>query len=187
MLTEKARDILFPELAGSSVAEPRKKDKLGRPVEVIPCCVDLDKRFSGDAATLRQRTRTRLNLDGRRVILHLGALGGLYLTEEIADLLAEARARDASTFAMFLTQSDPVKIVPLLERRGFSSNDYFVERVPAAEIQPYLEAADFGLSIRKASFATQSRSPTKIPEHLRLRPADHRKSRRRRCRSADRR
>ncbi len=166
VLTEKARDILFPEMKGSSVVDADATDKLGRPVEVIPCCVDLDKRFSGDAAELRRRTRARLNLDGRRVILHLGALGGLYLTEEIADLLAEARARDVGTFAMFLTQSDPQKIVPLLERRGFSSDDYFVERVPAAEIQPYLEAADIGLSIVKASFATQSRSPTKIPEYL---------------------
>jgi len=40
VLTEKARDILFPESRIITV------DRLGRPVEVIPCCVDLKQRFA---------------------------------------------------------------------------------------------------------------------------------------------
>lgn len=160
VLTEKARGILFPESAADGY------DKDGRPVEVIPCCVDFENRFAGDAAEMRRRVRDELGLDGRRVILHLGALGGLYLTEEIADLLAAAKAEDPGTFAMFLTQSDPEKIVPLLKARGFGEGDYFAGRVAAADVQGYLEAADVGLSVVKATFATQSRSPTKIPEYL---------------------
>ena len=160
VLTEKAREILFSESRESGY------DKHGRPVEVIPCCVDLEKRFSGDGAEMRRSVRAKLGLNGRRVILHLGALGGLYLTEEIADLLAAARGENAGTFAMFLTQSDPEKIVPLLKERGFGDGDYFAGCVPAAEVQGYLEAADIALSVVKATFATQSRSPTKIPEYL---------------------
>src|SRR5690606_5435648 len=94
------------------------------------------------------------------------ALGGLYLTNEIADLMGAARDENPRTFALFLTQSDPEKIVPLLKERGFGDEDYFVGRVPAADVQGYLEAADVGLSIVQATFATQSRSPTKIPEYL---------------------
>lgn len=160
VLTEKARDIMFPEsrLTG--------RDKLGRPIEVIPCCVDFDNRFAGEPLAKRQEFRQRLNIEGRWVILHLGALGGLYLTDQIADLLAAARQADPSVFAMFLTQSEPEKIIPLLRARGFSEADYFVKKVPAADIQGYLEASDIGLSIVMATFATASRSPTKIPEYL---------------------
>lgn len=160
VLTEKAREILFPE------SRETGRDAQGRPVEVIPCCVDLDGRFAGDAAEMRGHTRQRLGIDGRRVILHLGALGGLYLTERIADLLAASRNEDPSTFAMFLTQSDPTEITKLLRERGFTEHDIFSGRIPAEDVAAYLCAADVGISFVRAGFATQSRSPTKIPEYL---------------------
>ena len=109
VLTEKARDILFPESRETGF------DEQGRPVEVIPCCVDLEKRFSGDHAEMRREFREKLGLDGRRVILHLGALGGLYLTDVIVDLLSAAKRVDPSTFALFLTQSDPNSVIPKLK------------------------------------------------------------------------
>jgi glycosyltransferase involved in cell wall biosynthesis len=160
VLTEKARVLLFPE-SGESGA-----DKNGRPVEVIPCCVDLSKRFSGDTKSLRASKRSKLSIEDRLVYVHAGALGGLYLTEQIADLLHTARDLDRKTFAMFLTQSDANQIITLLRERGFDENDYFVGRIPPHEIPAYLASADAGLSFVKAGYATQSRSPTKIPEYL---------------------
>ena len=160
VLTEAARNILFPGSSGSG------RDKFGRPVEVIPCCVDLDSRFSGERAKVREEVRTKLGVADRTVFTHVGALGGLYLAEEIADLLGLARKRNESVFAMFLTQSDPELIVPLLKERGFTGSDMFVAKVAPAEIENYLYASDVGISFVKASYATQSRSPTKIPEYL---------------------
>jgi glycosyltransferase involved in cell wall biosynthesis len=152
ILTEKARKMLFE---GET-----------KPVEVIPCCVDFDKRFPPDLDALRTRKRTELGLDGRRVLTHVGALGGLYLTKELVDLVATARRRDASTYAMFLTQSDPADVTTLLQNAHFESKDYFVRRVSPAEVPAYLAASDVGLSLVQATYATQSRSPTKIPEYL---------------------
>ena len=77
-----------------------------------------------------------------------------------------ARDRDASTYAMFLTQTDPGEIQAALLDRGFSANDLFVGRVAPEEIPAYLAASDAGLSFVKATYSTQSRSPTKIPEYL---------------------
>ncbi len=53
VLTEKAREILFPESKGTGF------DKLGRPVEVIPCCVDL-KRFEAVDGNSRREMRRKL-------------------------------------------------------------------------------------------------------------------------------
>jgi glycosyltransferase involved in cell wall biosynthesis len=67
---------------------------------------------------------------------------------------------------LFLTQTDPNLIIPLLKNRGFADSDFFVGLVAPTEIPAYLHASDAGLSFVKAGYATQSRSPTKIPEYL---------------------
>lgn len=178
VLTEKARDILFSQ-AGRSLPprpsatspnqggefEPGWSDE-NRPVEVIPCCVDFEERFAIDKDELRLKVRKEMGTEDRFVLVHAGALGGLYLTEQIADFLQAARGRDRKTFALFLTQSDPGLILSLLKERGFAEDDYFVGKVSPSEIPGYLCASDAGLSFVKAGYATQSRSPTKIPEYL---------------------
>lgn len=152
ILTEKARQMV---LADES-----------RPVEVIPCCVDLANRFPAELAARRDTMREKLGVAGRTVYTHVGALGGLYLTKELSDFMAAARELDPRAFAMFLTQSDPAEIVRLLRERGYSDSDMFVGRVEPSQIPDYLIASDAGLSFVKATYATQSRSPTKIPEYL---------------------
>jgi glycosyltransferase involved in cell wall biosynthesis len=157
VLTEKARDILFPGCSDT--------DSRGRPVEVIPCCVDL-ARFEAAAALPREQIRRELGVAGRRVLVYLGALGGFYLTEEMAEFLAAAHRQDASTFSMILTQSNPQLIVESLKRLGVPKDAYLVRRVPHHEVPEYLRAADIGLSFIKPSYSKLASSPTKIAEYL---------------------
>lgn len=157
VLTEKAKSILF-------AAE-------NRPVEVIPCCVDFAKRFSSDKDILSDDIVAKLGVKNRFVIAHVGALGGLYLTEEIVDFLDAARSVEPATFALFLTQTDTANLITMLQKKGFDERDYFVGQVDPAEIPEYLSVADAGLSFVKATYATQSRSPTKI---LNISPPDYR-------------
>ena len=111
VLTEKARDILFPGCSDS--------DSKGRPVEVIPCCVDL-ARFEAAAALPREQIRRELGVAGRRVLVYVGSLGRYYLTSEMAEFLAIAHRQDASTFSMILTQSSTLSLIagPPEEVRG---------------------------------------------------------------------
>lgn len=155
VLTEKARALLF----GAST-------EMAKPVEVIPCCVDFGKRFAGAEADPSAAIAAKLGTDGRFVITHVGALGGLYLTEELVDFIATAKSVDPTVFAMFLTQSDPGHVTELLREKAFDENDFFVGHVSPDEIPAYLSVSHVGLSFVKATYATQSRSPTKIPEYL---------------------
>ncbi len=178
VLTEKARVILFPDavpqpdggwLTSDAVNAPATAggtDNAARPIEVVPCCVDFDTRFANDPETSRQNARQKLGVEDRFVMVHSGALGGLYLTNEIVDLLAASRSRRPETFALILTQSDPTAIAGLLRAKGFSESDYLVTRVSPSEIPEYLNASDVAISFVKSSFSTLSRSPTKIPEYL---------------------
>ena len=159
ILTEKARQILFPESAATGF------DKFGRPVEVIPCCVDLS-RFSTANKTSRDEMRKKYNLENRQVITYTGSLGSWYLADEMADLMQAAREKDNSTFALILTQSAPEIMAERLKKRGFADKDFLVTKVPHSEIPKYLSAADIAISFIKPCFSKLSSSPTKIAEYL---------------------
>ena len=159
VLTEKARQILFPESAENGF------DKFGRPVEVIPCCVDLS-RFGTANKTSRAEIRKKYNLENRQVITYIGSLGSWYLADEMADLMQVAREKDKSAFALILTQSAPEIMSERLKERGFADEDFLVTKIPHSEIPKYLSAADIALSFIKPCFSKLSSSPTKIAEYL---------------------
>jgi glycosyltransferase involved in cell wall biosynthesis len=159
VLTEKARDILFPD------SRETGNDKDGRPVEVIPCCVDL-ARFAAAGEMSRNEIRERYHLRERKVIVYIGALGTWYMLDEMADLFQAAREQDENVFALVLTQSAPEIMAEKLKARGFSGDDMMIKKVSPAEIPAYLSAADIALSFIKPCFSKLSSSPTKLAEYF---------------------
>jgi glycosyltransferase involved in cell wall biosynthesis len=157
VLTERARDILFPGCSD--------EDAQGRPIAVIPCCVDLD-RFGVADRESREQAKHSLGLGGRRVFVYVGALGGWHLSDEMADFLALAHREDPLAFSMVLTQSDPSTLVKRLNEQGVDSSRYLARRVEPDEVPRYLSAADLALSFVKPCYSKQSSSPTKIAEYL---------------------
>jgi glycosyltransferase involved in cell wall biosynthesis len=159
VLTERAREILFPESAATGF------DKSGRPVEVIPCCVDL-KRFETANENSRNEIRRKLNIGNRFAVVYVGSFGGWYLTEETADFYGELKRRKPDAFALILTQSKREMIEPLLRARGFGSGDVHIQKVAPSEIPLYLSAADAAVSFIKPCYSKQASSPTKNAEYL---------------------
>jgi glycosyltransferase involved in cell wall biosynthesis len=159
VLTEKARDILFPNSRGTGF------DALGRPVGVIPCCVDL-KRFDPANSASRAEVREELGLGDRFVAAYVGAFGGWYLTDETADLFGAMRDVRPDAFLLILTQSDPEKILPRLRTHGFADSDLKIMKVASEDIPKYLSAADLAVSFIKPSYSKQASSPTKNAEYL---------------------
>jgi glycosyltransferase involved in cell wall biosynthesis len=159
VLTERARGILFPESAETGF------DKLNRPVEVVPCCVDL-KRFDAASADSRREMREKLNIGNRFAVVYVGSFGGWYLTEETADFYGELKQRKPDAFALILTQSKPEMIEPLLRARGYEDGDFFIQKVQPSEIPLYLSAADAAVSFIKPCYSKQASSPTKNAEYL---------------------
>jgi glycosyltransferase involved in cell wall biosynthesis len=157
VLTEKARDILFPGRT--------ETDERGRPVEVIPCCVDAE-RFGAVGTNAREDLRRELNATGRRVFVYVGSFGGWYMTDEMTKFLAHAHREDPNTFSMILTQSRPEEVVERMRGLGLQDGDYFVGKVAPADVPRYLRAADVAISFIRACYSKLSSSPTKIAEYL---------------------
>lgn len=159
VLTEKARSILFPESKQIGI------DRFGRPVEVIPCCVDL-ARFASANGGSRTEVRGALGISDRYVMAYVGAFGGWYLTEETAEFFGELKKRRPDAFAMILTQTRPDIIGNLLKREGYGDDDSMIAKVRSTEIPRYLSAADAAVSFIKPSYSKQASSPTKNAEYL---------------------
>jgi len=157
VLTEKARDIVFP----GSV----DRDALGRPLEVIPCCVDF-QRFQVAERTSREALRAELGVAGRRVIIYVGSFGGWYMTDEMTEFLAVAHQQDTSTFSIILTQSPHQMVRDRMRELGIDANDFMVAKVSPEEVPRYLRAANIAISFIKPCYSKQSSSPTKIAEYL---------------------
>ena len=157
LLTEKARELVFPGCTDT--------DDRGRPIEVIPCCVDFE-RFETVAPTAREPLRQELNVTNRRVIVYLGSFGGWYLTDEMTEFLAVAHEQDPATFSLILTQSPRQMVIDRLSSLGIEPQNFLVTQVTPGEVPRYLKAADIAISFIKPCYSKQASSPTKIAEYL---------------------
>jgi glycosyltransferase involved in cell wall biosynthesis len=140
-----------------------------RPVlEVVPCCVDMQKfRASEDA---RIRLRRELGLGESFTILYSGSLGTWYLEPEMARFASAVRARAGAigrrvSFVCF-TPSDASRLRTGLEASGFPTGDVVVRKVAPKLMPEYLSVGDIGLSFIQSCFSKTGSSPTKVAEYL---------------------
>ncbi len=159
VLTEQARDILFPESAENGY------DKLHRPVEVIPCCID-KKRFKVFDPLNREEIRREMNLEDKRVFIYVGSFGGWYLTDEMLRFFVQANKTDPANFALILTPRDGEIIRKKLVDFGMDEKDFRIVSVLPAEVPRYLKASDVAILFIKQCYSKLSSSPTKIGEYL---------------------
>ncbi len=166
VLTEKAKEILFPRDNAKAIPHSALRiPHLDRPVEAIPCCVDID-RFAALTKSSRSEMRQQLGVNGRKVIVYVGSFGGWYLSDEMFDLFTAARKADPNVFVMILTQRQTELATKRMLGLGFSDDDFLVRTVSPLEIPEYLNAADSAVSFIKNCYSKQASSPTKNAEYL---------------------
>lgn len=167
ILTEAGRAAMFP------TAQPAEGEGAwvlpdGRPIQVIPCCVD-PARFTppADATESREELKKRLGLaDASKIVVHVGALGGLYPEDRIVALFRAIHADDPRTGFLILCQNDTSLFRKLYTEAGLPESSLWVGKAPSAEVPRYLAVGDWGLSLKRESYSQLSCSPTKIPEYL---------------------
>lgn len=145
----------------------RTHDVLGdHPVlEVVPCCVDLEKfRPSEDA---RVRLRAELGLGDSLTLVYSGSLGTWYLEPEMACFAGAVRARlDRDVTFVCFTPSDASSLRTRLEGEGFPADRIIVRKVAPRLMPDYLSVGDIGLSFIQSCFSKTGSSPTKVAEYL---------------------
>lgn len=152
VLTERVRDYLFP--AGSGAL----------PVEVIPCCADLDAIMARHGE--RAATRAELDADDRPVLLYVGKFTGWYMEQEMVDFFAAARAQMPGLLFVIVTQAEQAPALAALAARRIDESDYRITSSAPGQIGRYLAAADVAISFIRPCLSKISSSPTKNGEYL---------------------
>lgn len=150
VLTERARRLLFAD------DDTR--------VEVIPCCVDLE-RLNGQSGN-REHIRRQLGLTDGPVLIYLGKFTGWYMEREMVDFFVRARRSLADLHFLVLSQDDPSVIAHEFDRLGTPADAYTITRAAPEEVAAYLAAADAAIAFIRPCHSKLSSSPTKVGEYL---------------------
>lgn len=139
-------------------------------IEVIPCCVDLD-RF--DAAKIETKTvdkkRKELAItDDDFVLGYVGSIGTWYMLPEMLEFYAELRQQKSKSKFLFISREPKENIVQLAQEKGIPAAEIIVTGTTHNEVPIYLSLFDFSLFFIRPTFSKKASSPTKQGELMAL-------------------
>ena len=146
------------------------KEKYGYVPEqflVKPACVDLE-RFS-----IRNLKRTALlrsmGLEGKLVAVYAGKFGGIYLDQEVFDLLRVARNHWGERLhVLLLTGHTLEELRPFMERAGLRPDMFSIRFVPPQDVPDLMGLADWALTPVKPVPTKRYCTPIKDGEYWAL-------------------
>jgi glycosyltransferase involved in cell wall biosynthesis len=136
------------------------------PVEVIPCCADID-HFSLTDAQQKRKSRELLGIEQDRLIVgYLGSLGSWYMLDEMLQLFRHIKNKYANALFLFVTHSNPDLVLNKLDKYDLTKDDVRIMEARRSEVPVFIKSCDISISFIKAVFSKKSSSPTKLGEIL---------------------
>ncbi|MEZ5003139.1 MAG: glycosyltransferase [Chitinophagales bacterium] len=156
-LTYKGRDILH------------KRDSIANqpvPIEVIPCCVDLDL-FNPDNINFeeQQKLRSELGISEQDFIIsYLGSIGTWYMLDEMLEFFSLLKAKKTNAKFLFITGDNADNIKKVASKYNISHNDIIITRAPRNTVPLHLSLSNVSIFFIAPVYSKQASSPTKQGE-----------------------
>ena len=136
------------------------------PLQVIPCCADMDLFSLADAAQ-KKSSRALLGIDENRLVFsYLGSVGMWYMLDEMLQLFKQAKQSYPDALFLFVTHSDLGFVKNKATEAGLHSEDLLIMELPRKEVPGVIKASDINISFIKPVYSKISSSPTKLGEVL---------------------
>ncbi|MDD5136357.1 MAG: hypothetical protein PHN63_03290, partial [Candidatus Omnitrophica bacterium] len=140
----------------TEIEEFLSRNKMKKHLEVIPCCVDLE-RFKGAADTGKKGPGF--------VISYLGSLSGWYCLKETVSFFEEMNKVLPGSRMIFLTKDDPGVIVKYIKESALPGNAVEIFGVSPDSVPRHLASSSAGI-VFKYPDQRLSSFPIKIGEYL---------------------
>ena len=133
-------------------------------IDVIPCCVSIDKfQFDQNA---RNRIRQRLNIQNEITGIYVGKFGGVYYNQKAFDIFSSIFSFFKNCFKLIIiTPNNSNDVINSLIKSGIDPNNFYVNKISHNEVPAFLSASDFALSLYKPSISKRYLSPIKNGEY----------------------
>lgn len=137
-------------------------------IEVIPCCVDLQKfnhiEFSNNIV---QNIKEELNISNDAIVYtYLGSIGTWYLLDEMLKMFNAIYKQNSKSVFLFITNDLCNNINEAITRNNCNKSSIIITSKPSDLVPKYLSVSDWGLFFIKPVFSKKASSPTKLAEFL---------------------
>lgn len=158
VLSHRARTLL-PELVG------RKRNELP-PVDVIPCCVEVE-RFAGVSRSDVDLRRRELDFPvDALVVTYLGSIGTFYKFEEALDFFKVWRDYRKEIRLLVITPNPHDRVREVLRRKNIQDGDWRLISARPEAVPAYLATAHVGLAFFSMTFSKEASSAVRVAEYL---------------------
>ena len=136
------------------------------PIQVIPCCVDVDlfDPEKIDKASLKV-LRKELGIPADAFVLsYLGSLGTWYMVEEMLHFYKMLLNIQPNIFFLFITQDSPQQVEEICKKNNIGLEKIVINSVLRQEVPLYLSLSNWSIFFIKPMFSKQASSATKMGE-----------------------
>lgn len=143
-LTNNGKDAIVSELGYS----------VNSPIEVIPCCVDLE---------IFHRTKTDLS-DKNFILSYIGSIGTWYMLEEMLDFFKILKKQIPQSRFLFVTMEPEELIYVKSRERNIDDSSIIVKSAERHDVPGYIAQSSASIFFIKPVFSKRASSPTKQGE-----------------------
>ncbi len=138
------------------------------PIEVIPCCADLDFFSSKNVDnSMVEALKLKLNIsDSDYVLTYLGAIGTWYMTDEMLGFFKQLQEQKSNAIFLIITAEDPELVRHSASQVGIDASRIRVFKASRKEVVQLLSITNFSIFFIKPAYSKKASSPTKLGELL---------------------
>lgn len=136
------------------------------PIEVIPCCADLD-HFSEESVDINEVTELKESLGispDDFIISYLGSIGTWYMLPEMLDFFKQLLSVKPKAKFLFITQEPVELIMDLAQQKEISSDRIIIQKASRNEVPSLVSLSQVNLFFILPIFSKKASSPTKMGE-----------------------
>jgi len=136
------------------------------PVQVIPCCADLEL-FNPERIEERQIADLRKELgikEDEFILLYLGSLGTWYKLDEMIRFYKSLLTYKPTAKFLIITKENQDNLLNEIQQMGVSADKVLIRSAERQEVPLYISLAHCGIFFYKTTFSRKATSPTKQGE-----------------------
>ncbi len=133
------------------------------PIQVIPCCVDLD-HFHPDKVKDQQEFKRKLGIQNEFIISYIGSIGTWYMLDEMLDFFKVLKKKKEKSKFLFITKEPKEMVLQAARQKNINPDDLIVTPSERADVPTYISLSNLSIFFIKPAFSKKASSPTKQGE-----------------------